>query len=162
MSRKPTGKVERTARGADLIITRSFRASIEEVWESVTASASTARWIGSWEGTPGPGGTVRLKMLFEEGQPESDARIEACEPPHHVALHMEDAYGVWNLELTLKQQGATTELRFVHHLLDPSQSGSTGPGWEYYLDRLVASRTGEAMPDFGEYYPAQKEHYTMS
>ena len=27
---------------------------------------------------------------------------------------------------------------------------------------MVASRTGEPMPDFAEYYPSQKEHYTIT
>jgi uncharacterized protein YndB with AHSA1/START domain len=159
MTRKPTGRVERSARGTDLIITRSFRAEIEEVWESVTASESTSRWIGSWDGEPGPGKTIRFKMLFEGGDHESAALIERCEPPHHLALSMKDAAGEWRLELRLQQRGETTELTFVQHLTPDQQPGSIGPGWEYYLDRLVAARSGEAMPEFEEYYPAQKAHY---
>jgi hypothetical protein len=37
-----------------------------------------------------------------------------------------------------------------------------GPGWEYYLDRLVAAETGgdPAAVDFErDYYPAMEEHY---
>jgi hypothetical protein len=37
-----------------------------------------------------------------------------------------------------------------------------GPGWEYYLDRLVAAETGGdvAAIDFDrDYYPAMQEHY---
>lgn len=159
MTRKPTGKVERTRHGADLIITRSFRATIEDVWQSVTASESTARWIGSWEGEAGPGRTIRLKMLFEEGAPESDAKIERCDPPRHLALSMVDEQGTWNLELELREERDATEVVFVQHLTDPTLAGSTGPGWEYYLDRLVASREGAPMPDFSEYYPGQKAHF---
>src|SRR5690606_23528632 len=59
MSPKPTGHV----RGNDLILTRTFRAPIDDVWTSVTDSESTARWIGRWEGDAGPGKTVRLQML---------------------------------------------------------------------------------------------------
>lgn len=159
MTRKPTGRVERSERGTDVIITRSFRADIEEVWESVTASESAARWIGSWQGEPGPGKTILFKMLFEGDDQESPALIERCEPPRHLALSLKDSQGDWRLELTLRQRGETTELTFVHHLTGEQSAGSIGPGWEYYLDRLVASRTGEAMPAFEEYYPAQKEHY---
>ena len=39
MSPKPTGHVS----GNDLILTRTFRASIDDVWTSVTDSESTAR-----------------------------------------------------------------------------------------------------------------------
>jgi hypothetical protein len=34
-----------------------------------------------------------------------------------------------------------------------------GPGWEYYLDNLVASRDGAPLPDFDDYYPAQAAYY---
>ena len=159
MTRKPTSKLQRTPHGTDLLITRSFRADIEDVWESVTASESTARWIGSWTGEAGPGKTVQLKMLFERGEPESPALIERCEAPHHLALSFTDEQGQWRMELNLEQQGDTTVLTFVQHLAEGQSAADLGPGWEYYLDRLVASRTGAAMPTFDEYYPGQKSHY---
>jgi uncharacterized protein YndB with AHSA1/START domain len=156
MSRKPTGHV----RGNELILTRTFRASIEDVWTSVTASESTARWIGRWEGEAGPGKSVRLQLLFEKGEPWADVSIEACEAPRHLVVKTTDEAGAWRLELTLTQTGETTELRFVHHLSDRKLAGDVGPGWEYYLDMLVAARDGQPLPAFEEYYPAQKAHYS--
>jgi uncharacterized protein YndB with AHSA1/START domain len=155
MSPTPTGHV----RGKDLIVTRTFQAPIEDVWTSVTKPESTARWIGSWEGDAGPGKTVRFQMLHEKGQPWADMLIEACEAPRHLAVMTKDDVGEWRLELTLTQTGDTTELRFVHHLSDPKLAGDVGPGWEYYLDMLVAAREGKALPSFDDYYPAQKAHY---
>ncbi len=155
MSRKPTGHV----RGSELILTRTFRAPIDDVWASVTEPESTARWIGGWEGEPGPGKTVRLQMLYEKGEPWMDVLIESCEAPRHLAVRTTDESGAWRLELTLAQTGDTTELRFVHHLTDRKLAGDAGPGWEYYLDMLVAAREGEPCPSFGEYYPAQKAYY---
>jgi hypothetical protein len=38
-------------------------------------------------------------------------------------------------------------------------AGEAGPGWEYYLDVLVASRAGEKLPSFEDYYPSQKAYY---
>jgi uncharacterized protein YndB with AHSA1/START domain len=159
MSPRPTGRVRRTPRGADLILTRSFRGAIDDVWQSVTASESTARWIGPWEGEPGAGKTVRFRMAFEEGAPWCDMRIEACEPPRLLAVSMKDDYGDWWLELTLQSQGETTELTFVQRLTDPKLAGDTGPGWEYYLDRLVAAHSAQPMPAFASYYPAQRAYY---
>lgn len=156
MSRKPTGHV----RGKELILTRTFRASIDDVWASVTDSESTARWLGSWQGDAGPGKTVRLQMVHEKGQPWTNVRIEKCEPPRHLVVTTNDDAGDWRLELTLTQAGDTTELRFVHHLSDPKLAGDVGPGWEYYLDMLVAAREGTALPSFDDYYPAQKAYYT--
>lgn len=155
MSRMPTGHV----RGNELILTRTFRAPIDDVWTSVTDPASTARWIGAWQGDAGPGKTVQLQMVHEQGQPWMSVSIEACEPPRRLIVRTKDESGDWRLELTLTQMGDTTELRFVHHLSDPKLAGDTGPGWEYYLDMLVAAREGQALPSFDEYYPAQKAHY---
>lgn len=155
MSPKPTGHV----RGDDLILTRTFRAPIDDVWTSVTDSESTARWIGRWEGEGGPGKTVRLQLLYEQGQPWTNVVIERCEAPRHLVVATKDEGGEWRLELTLTQRGDITELRFVHHLSDRKLAGDVGPGWEYYLDMLVAAREGTAKPSFEDYYPAQKAHY---
>lgn len=155
MSPKPTGRVS----GNDLVLTRAFPAPIDDVWKSVTSSESTARWIGPWRGTPGVGKTCQLQMRFEEGEPWCDFVIDACEAPRHVAVTTKDAHGEWRLELFLEQRGETTELRFVHHLADRKLACDAGPGWEYYLDMLVAAREGKALPSFEDYYPSQKAHY---
>jgi uncharacterized protein YndB with AHSA1/START domain len=125
----------------------------------VTESESTARWFGSWEGDAGPGKTVRLQLLHEQGQPWANVLIEKCEAPRHLVVTTKDESGEWRLELTLRQMGDATELRFVHHLSDRKLAGDTGPGWEYYLDMLVAARAGQPLPSFDDYYPAQKAHY---
>lgn len=153
--KKPTGRLE----GNDLVLTRRFEAPIEDVWTSLTKSESTARWYGSWTGTPGTGNTIKVKLLFEQGAPESEAHIDACEPPRRLALSTTGQWGV-KLELTLTQTGSVTELRFVHHLDDRQLAKDMGPGWEYYLDNLVAARAGEKLPTFEEYYPSMQSHYT--
>lgn len=155
MSPKPTGHV----RGNQLILTRSFASPIADVWTSVTDSESTARWIGAWEGEAGPGKVVRLQMLHEKGQPWMNVLIESCEPPQRLVVQTQDDSGEWRIELTLAQAGDTTELRFVHHLSDRKLAGDAGPGWEYYLDMLVAAREGKPLPAFADYYPAQKAYY---
>lgn len=153
--KKPTGRLE----GNDLVLTRRFEASIEDVWTSITQSESTARWYGSWTGTPGAGKTIKIKMAFEKDTPESEAHIDACEPPRRLALSTEGEWGV-KIEITLTQTGSTTELRFVHHLSNAKLARDMGPGWEYYLDNLVAARTGEKLPTFDEYSPSMQAHYT--
>ncbi|WP_198958148.1 MULTISPECIES: hypothetical protein [Amycolatopsis] len=39
--------------------------------------------------------------------------------------------------------------------------GEIGPGWEYYLDLLVAARTGAPRPEFTDYYPAVKPYESL-
>jgi len=153
--KKPTGRVE----GNDLVLTRTFDAPIEDVWTSITKSESTARWYGSWTGTPGAGNTIKVKMLFEKDGPESEVHIDACDPPRRLVLTTKGEWGV-KVEITLAQTGSVTELRFVHHLPDRKLARDFGPGWEYYLDNLVAARASEKLPTFDEYYPAMQTHYT--
>src|SRR5690606_19765777 len=143
----------------DLALIRTFRAPIEDVWASITESERTARWFASWSGDAGPGRVIRYRMAFEDDAPEADMTIEACEPPRHLAVSAADEYGTWRLEAWLSEHDGTTELRFVHHLDVDANAAEVGPGWEYYLDRLVASRADAPPPDFDDYYPAQSAYY---
>lgn len=155
MNPQPTGFV----RGNELILTRTFRAPIEDVWASLTKSEKTELWFCRWEGDAGPGKTVRLQLVHEKGQPWANAVVEECEAPRRLVVTMKDDSGDWRIALTLMQTDDTTELRFVQHLSDPKLAGDAGPGWEYYLDMLVAAREGKARPLFEDYYPSQKAHF---
>jgi len=157
MSIKPTGHV----RGNDLIIKRMFDASIDDVWNSVTKSEYTMHWFGSWKGEPGPGKTVQVQLAHEKGKPWVNVLIKECQAPKHLVVEMKDDHGLWRIELTLTQLNDQTELTFVQPLSDLSLAGDVGPGWEYYLDMLVAAREGKNLPSFDDYYPALKPHYLV-
>jgi uncharacterized protein YndB with AHSA1/START domain len=159
MSPEPTGRVVQTASGVDLVLTRSFRAPIDDVWKSVTDSDRTARWFGRWEGDAGPGKEVTLYMGFEKEATPSRVLIETCRPPRELAVSMKDNYGDWRLALSLEQSGDETTLTFVQRLTDTKSVGDIAPGWEYYLDMLVASRNGDPLPSFESYYPAQRDYF---
>ncbi|MEV4537588.1 SRPBCC family protein [Asanoa sp. NPDC049518] len=151
MSPTPTGRLF----GNDLVLTRTFRAPVSDVWASLTEPERTARWFGPWKGAAAPGSTIEVQLVQEEGQPWMDFTIEACEPPSRLALTADD----WHLDLVLAEDGGVTELRFTQHLTDPEGVGSIGPGWEFYLDALVASREDRPLPSFDDYYPAMKDHF---
>ena len=85
--------------------------------------------------------------------------IDACEPPSRLALSAVDDYGSWHLDLALTETAGVTELRFTQHLTGKENVGEVGPGWEYYLDALVASREGRPIPTFDDYYPSMKAHF---
>ncbi len=61
--RQPTGRLE----GNDLILTRSFRAPIDDVWQSLTDPRSTRKWrltagrltAKAWATTPADSGASR-------------------------------------------------------------------------------------------------------
>ncbi|GAA2332025.1 SRPBCC family protein [Dactylosporangium salmoneum] len=155
MSPTPTGRLF----GNDLVVIRTFRAPVEDVWASITDPARTARWFGPWEGDGAPGGAIKVQMVHEEGTPWMDMTIDACEPPRRLALSSADEHGGWHMEMELAESAGVTELRFTHHLTGTDGVGEVGPGWEYYLDALVAAREDRPMPDFNDYYPAQKEYF---
>jgi hypothetical protein len=100
-------------------------------------------------------------MVHEQGAPWTSARIDRCEAPRHLAMTTLGEAGGWRFEVTLEQTGDATTLRFVHHLEDLALAREAGPGWEYYLDMLIAARAGEKLPTFDEYYPAMQSHYTV-
>ncbi|MEU7868834.1 SRPBCC family protein [Dactylosporangium sp. NPDC049140] len=154
-----SGQLIPTDDGYDLVITRTFRAGIDDVWASVTEPERSARWFGPWEGDAAPGRTIKVRMVQEEGEPVMDLRIDACEPPRRLAVSGAEESGGWRMEVLLTERGDTTELRFVHHLDSADQVGEIGPGWEFYLDLLVAAREGTAPKTFEDYYPAMKPYY---
>jgi uncharacterized protein YndB with AHSA1/START domain len=155
----PTGRLFRTDTGSDLVLTRTFRALADDVWASLTEPERTARWFGPWKGEGRPGSTVKVQMVFEEQEPWVEVRIEACDPPRRLSLSMADEAGSWRMELVLSEVDGVTELRLVHHLDTEEGIGEVGPGWEYYLDMLLASRAGKPLPSFDDYYPSQKAHF---
>ncbi|GIJ43994.1 hypothetical protein Val02_08800 [Virgisporangium aliadipatigenens] len=155
MNPTPTGRLL----GKDLVLTRTFRASVDDVWASVTEPERTARWYGPWRGEAGPGREIEIQMIHEEGQPWTRMTIDACEPPRRLALSAVNDWGSWHLELELSERDGVTELTFTHHLTDTDAVGDFGAGWEFYLDALVHAREGRPMPSFDDYYPAMKEHF---
>jgi uncharacterized protein YndB with AHSA1/START domain len=155
MSPIPTGRL----RGNALVVTRTFTAPIDDVWASVTHPERTARWFGTWKGTPGPGGVIQFQMRFEQGEPWMDATIEVCDAPNRLVINSDGPHGM-RLELALVQTGDTTQLELIQHAIDRAVVGDYGPGWEYYLDNLVAARADQPLPRFDSYYPAQKPYFT--
>lgn len=153
MSSSPSGRL----RGNALVVSRRFRAPIEDVWKSVTDSDSTARWYGRWEGTPGAGNEIRVQMAFEDGAPWMTKTIEVCEPPRRLVLTSTSKF-VQRLELVLAPTPDGCELELIHHDVNPAMVGDFGPGWEFYLDSLVASREGQPRPVFDD-YAAQKAYF---
>lgn len=157
----PTGRRE-TRRGQEfLVYTREFAAPVEDVWAAVTEPGRLERWIGTWEGDP-TDGWVGFRMTAEAPDAEAERMwIDECDAPRRLAVHSDTPYGSWFLELDLARGRETTTLSFAQRMSDPGLAADVGPGWDYYLDRLVAAETGGdvAGVDFGAYDPQDREHY---
>jgi uncharacterized protein YndB with AHSA1/START domain len=162
MTAQATGHLIRHLGRDGIRFERTFRAPTTDVWAAVTESDRMARWIGTWTGDPASG-TVQLYMNAEGDDVEpSTVHIDRCEPPQLLAVRTVDNFGSWTLTVELAETGGVTTLSLVQVVDDPSMIESTGPGWDYYLDRLVAAETGgdPAAIDWDrDYYPAMKDHY---
>lgn len=159
MSPTPNGTLLRADAGHDLVVTRLLSASLAESWAWITDPERTAAWFGTWEGESGVGNEVRVQLGFEETSPWSTMRILECDASNRVRLLSLGEQEGWDVALELRAQDVATELRFIMYGIDVAQVGEIGPGWEYYLDNLVASMTGAELPDFNDYYPAQREYF---
>ncbi|WP_152365529.1 SRPBCC family protein [Microlunatus speluncae] len=155
----PTGRLIPTGDGHDLELTRVLPGTVDDAWASITEPERTARWIGHWEGTGAIGETIKLRLGFEDETPWTDVKITECDAPRRLRVLTFDQAGTWDLSLELAAAGDTAELRFVMHRIDPAMVGEVGPGWEYYLDQLLASMTGGVNPDFNDYFPAQRAYF---
>lgn len=161
MSTEPTGRIETVDGVRRLVLEREFRAPIDDVWAAVTDPERMARWIGTWTGDPATKRVV-FQMAYEGGDSVEDVEIRACEPPRRLAVTTHGENQSWQLELDLSERDGVTTLVFTQPGIDPVEVETVGPGWEYYLNRLVLVETGgdPATVDFDrDYFPAMLEHY---
>ena len=162
----PTGRREQREGKDFLVIERRFSAPVEAVWAAVTEPERLTRWIGTWTGDPASG-SVDFRMLYEgEGAAVEVFTILECEAPRRLAVTStvpfeEGRLVEWHLTLDLTEDAGVTTLAFGQSVPEASMAESVGPGWEYYLDRLVAAETGDdpGSLDFDDYYPSQSGHY---
>ncbi|MFI7575428.1 hypothetical protein [Micromonospora sp. NPDC049497] len=61
MTTTPGGRLVRTGKGTDLVLTRRFRAPATDVWASITDPERSARWFGRWEGDAAPDAPSRCR-----------------------------------------------------------------------------------------------------
>jgi uncharacterized protein YndB with AHSA1/START domain len=157
----PNGRVVRIADRLTLQIDRTFDAPIDDVWAAITEPERLARWLGTWRGDPTEG-HVMWRMLFEGEADEHQLEIRECRPPHRLAVTTYVGEQPWYLDADLTESDGVTTLSFSQPDVGHDGVPDIGPGWEYYLDRLVAAETGgdPAEVDFErDYYPAMAEYY---
>lgn len=162
----PTGRKQVHQGTTYVVFERTFRSPIGDVWAAVTEPDRLARWIGSWEGDPAEG-HVMFRMLYEgDEHPAERFTIDECDEPHRLVITTESPSSdggteSWHLMLELAESDGTTTLRFSQSVPDPAMAVDVGPGWDYYLDRMVVAETGgdPASVDFDDYHPALSGHY---
>lgn len=160
----PTGRLHDTPSGRRLTIERTFRASIDDVWASLTEPDRIARWYGDVEGELLPGHTIMITMTAEDGAPAEPARIVECDPPRRFLIETAGMGDPWRLQVELAERDGVTTMTFTHHLADDLDAADIGPGWEYYADRHHAAFHGHAMRDWtaDRYQELLGAHYGTS
>ncbi len=168
------GHREHRGGGDQLVFTRTFDAPLADVWAACTEPERLERWIGTWTGDPASG-EITFRMTAEgDDVPEEVYLVEACEPPHRFVVRSRDAAPfssdgsgprvAWQHTLELSEADGVTTLTFTQVVPD-GQVGAdmvagVGPGWDYYLDRLVAAFAGGDLGRIAfEPYLERSEHY---
>ncbi len=141
-----------------VVLTRTYAADPEDVWDALTTPDRLARWFLPVEGDLRAGGNYRL--------PDSTrGDILACDPPrllHITWLYGEDATpkDISEVEARLEPDGDSTRLTLTHAVLADDHwseygPGATGVGWDlalialhHHLDGLpIDPTTWESTPE---------------
>jgi uncharacterized protein YndB with AHSA1/START domain len=152
----PLGHRETREGTNHLVFTRTFAAALRDVWAACTEPERMERWIGTWTGDPASG-EITFRMTAEgDDVPEEVYLVEVCEPPHRFVLRSRDTAPfsevgsgprvAWQHTLELSEAAGTTTLTFTQVVpegpVGADMVASVGPGWDYYLDRLVTAFDG--------------------
>jgi uncharacterized protein YndB with AHSA1/START domain len=160
---EPVGRREQRAGGPSVVIERTFTAPATDVWAALTEPERLVRWIGTWSGDPASG-SVQFRMTAEGEDIEAETvTVHECDPPRRLVLSWVaagPAGALWQVEVDLTEHAGVTTLTFAQRVPDTATGRDVGPGWEYYLDRLVASAAGGdvAAIDWTDYEP-MTDHY---
>jgi uncharacterized protein YndB with AHSA1/START domain len=125
---------------------RSWPDPIEDVWSALTDNDRLARWIGTYDGARGPGGTGDFVMTHEEGEPVGQPMtVVECDPPRRLVVEW-TAEEEWRVELDLTSDGSVTTLVFTQVFRAGFDASDVAGGWHWYLDKLDAELTGGEGP----------------
>ena len=149
---------------AYVVFERTFTAPIADVWAAVTESDRLSRWIGNWSGDPATGSIEFFMTAEAEDAPAETIFIDECVEPTRLVMRSarpDDHDEVWSWQIDLAETGGVTTLTFAQEMVNIELAESVGPGWDYYLDRMVAAEAGDDLSaiDFDDYYPEFAAYY---
>jgi uncharacterized protein YndB with AHSA1/START domain len=158
MPAKPTGRLAHREDGLYLMLNRLFASPIEDVWASLARPSGLEKWIGTYTGSPATG-AVKFLMSAEENAQWEYVTILECHAPHRFAGDFGTGDDAWRAMFHLVEGDRMTTLTFGQRLRSAAEASTVGPGWDYYLDRLVAARAGLPLPEREHYFPAHAQYY---
>ncbi len=111
-----------------------YDTDIDDVWKACTTPERLARWIAEVSGDLRVGGTVHAVFTSTWTGP---ARIEVCDPPHHLLLTTEpETDDETQIEAWLTADGSRTRLVVEERGLPVGQLHFYGAGWQAHLEDL--------------------------
>ena len=158
MTAKPTGRLAQREDGLYIMFDRLFTEPIEKVWASLSRPAELEKWIGTYTGSPTTG-AVRFRMTAEEEAEWEYVNIRECVAPHRFAGDFGTGPKAWRALFHLVEGDGMTTLTFGQRLHNVGEAATVGPGWDYYLDRLVAVRAHRPLPEWSQYSTQHSDFY---
>ncbi|MGO1510486.1 MAG: hypothetical protein ACTHXO_09430 [Actinomycetaceae bacterium] len=159
---RPTGTVSpgATPGRVHLVVSRRLPVPQSVAWYNVATSEGLARWFGPYDGDP-RSGRVDVTMLAEEGHPTLPIDVVECRAPDRLVVRSVGE-GAWDLAIDFQPDVESCFATLTHLDVEPGMVGDVGPGWEFYMDRLLAAEGGgdPSAVDFAEYHPSMSEHFT--
>jgi len=161
---RATGHCEDRDGTAYVVFVRTFAAPIADVWAAVTESDRLVRWIGRWTGDPASGSVTFFMTAESPDAPAETILIDECTEPSRLVMRSarpDDKSEVWSWQLDLSEADGVTTLAFAQEVVNVDLAESVGPGWDYYLDRMVVAEAGgdPGVIDFDAYYPGFAAYY---
>lgn len=156
---QPTGRVVRDKAGLELIVQRRIRLSATELWEWLTTPEKLTLWIGQADAVPALGETVPFTITGDGAPVTEPLTVLSCDAPARFTCTLGQPGIEWHLRVSLAEADGVTMLFLSQRISTAAEAGTVGPGWEYYLDRLVSAVVGAAMPDFAGYFPSQRPYF---
>lgn len=145
--------LERDGQAASAVtVARSFKTTIEDVWDAVTRGERIPRWFAPVTGDLELGGRYQV-----EGN--ASGTVTACEPPSRFSLTWEFMGDVSWVDVELAEDGAgsvrlaLTHTAIVSPFWDDYGAGAAGVGWEMGFMGLAMHIADPevAMPDEMEF-----------
>jgi uncharacterized protein YndB with AHSA1/START domain len=139
-----------------------FDTDIADVWSALTDPSRLARWYGEVEGDLRLGGEYRAH-LFASGW-EGTGRVEACEPPQRLLVHIKDADepDEQAIEVVLTADGDQTILVWEERGMPVDLLSAYGAGVQLHVEDLAdhlagRERRDDAKTRWDELHPAYQD-----
>ena len=98
--------------------------------------------------------------VCEEGSPAETVGVLRCEAPNLVVVRI--GPDGWVVTVRIEGDDDEVTISLEQDIADAESASDIGPGWDFYLDRLVEAEAGrdpEALRFSPDYHPALADHY---